>query len=408
MLRVPVEQIQAGMVLARPIASVDRPHRPLLPRNAEIPADAVLHLRNLGIREVWIRSRNLDFLEQSLDGELEERRRQLFGRVRENFESMLRHAEFELDLEDFRSSIVGLFEYLRERPIGGLLLDSLYSFDDYLMSHSTNVGYLSLLAGIRLADYIRSEPGRPESETPTEQPSRDMFNLGLGALLHDVGKMRIAPEILHKPGPLKGEEFAEMKRHTVLGRDMLEGHADPEAVEIPLHHHQRWDGAGYPDQYDAATAERKRALAGREIPVFCRITSMADVYDAATSRRRYSPAKTAVQVLHEMRTSCRGAFDPAVARAFFEIVPPFPVGSMVELSDGRTAVVVDLNPAAPVRPKVLCLDDRSARPRPDGPVSEEIDLAQAEEFEIVAVGGVSVRQFTASQESLPELADAAP
>jgi HD-GYP domain-containing protein (c-di-GMP phosphodiesterase class II) len=397
MLRVPVDQIQAGMVLARPIRSADRPHRPLLPRNAEVPVGAVAQLRRLGVREVWIRSRNLEFLDQAFDHELEERRRQLFARVRANFEAMLRHAEFEIDLDAYQSSILGLFEHLRERPMGVSLLESLHDFDDYLMSHSTNVGYLSLLAGIRLADYIRDERG-----TPPELESRDMFNLGLGALLHDVGKLQIAPEILHKPGPLRGEEFEAMKKHTVLGRDMLAGHADPEAVEVALHHHQRWDGNGYPDRFDARTEAAPRTLSGHEIPVFSRITSMADVYDAATSRRRYSPAKSAVQVLHEMRTSCQGAFDPVVARAFFEIVPPFPVGTTVGLSDGRTAVVVDLNPTAPVRPKVLGFDDRSAALQ-DGAASEEIDLTQAEGLEIVSVGGTCVKAFTASQGSLPEV-----
>jgi len=396
MLRVPVDQTQAGMVLARPISSVDRPHRPLLPRNVEVPLDAVAQLRKLGVREVWIRSRNLDFLEQVFDRELEERRRELYARVRSNFEAMLRHAEFELDLDAYQGVITGLFEFLRERPIGGSLLEQVYAFDDYLMSHSTNVGYLSLLTGIRLADYVRSERG-----TAQEDESRDMFNLGLGALLHDVGKLRIAPEILHKPGPLRGEEFEEMKRHTVLGRDMLAGHADPEAVEIALHHHQRWDGKGYPDRFDDRTDGEPRALAGREIPVFCRITTMADVYDAATSRRRYSPAKTAAQVLHEMRTSfCRGAFDPIVARAFFEIVPPFPVGTTVGLSDGRTAVVVDLNPTAPARPKVLRVNDRSAVPQ-ETAATEEIDLTEAEGIEIVSAAGTSVREYTVSLGSLP-------
>jgi hypothetical protein len=142
-------------------------------------------------------------------------------------------------------------------------------------------------------------------------------------------------------------------------------------------------------------------LAGREIPVFCRITSMADVYDAATSRRRYSRAKPAVQVLHEMRTSCRGAFDPIVARAFFEIVPPFPVGTLVGLSDGRTAVVVDFNCAAPVRPKVLCFDEPEAVPH-NATATEEVDLAEDAGIEIVSVGGVDVRPFTASQTSLPD------
>jgi hypothetical protein len=102
-----------------------------------------------------------------------------------------------------------------------------------------------------------------------------------------------------------------------------------------------------------------------------------------------------------MRTSCRGAFDPVVARAFFEIVPPFPVGSIVGLSDGRKAVVVDLNPTAPVRPKVLCLDERSSTAQA-GAASEEIDLVQADRLEIVEIGGVCIRQFTALQDSLPE------
>jgi hypothetical protein len=139
-------------------------------------------------------------------------------------------------------------------------------------------------------------------------------------------------------------------------------------------------------------------LAGEQIPVFSRIAIMADVYDAATSQRCYSAAKLPVQVLDEMRQSCRGFFDPMVEAAFYRIIPPFPIGQVVTLSNGIEAVTVDFNPDFPVRPKVQCLRTPSGQ-RFQNPGLEEIDLALYTELEITAIDGQDVRPFLASQQS---------
>jgi hypothetical protein len=164
-----------------------------------------------------------------------------------------------------------------------------------------------------------------------------------------------------------------------------------------LNHHQRFSGGGYPSRIDASTGEELPPLSGKQIPIFSRIAAVVDVYDAATSRRCYSEAKLPVQVLHEMRTWCRGHFDPAVEHAFYEIIPAFPIGQLVTLNNGIQAVVVDFNPKFPVRPKVQCLRAASGERFPD-PAQEEIDLAQHADVQIAWVDGIDVRPFTVSQE----------
>jgi hypothetical protein len=139
-------------------------------------------------------------------------------------------------------------------------------------------------------------------------------------------------------------------------------------------------------------------LAGKAIPVFSRIATVCDVYDAATSRRPYSPAKLPVQVLHEMRTWCKGYFDPIPEHAFYQIIPPFPIGQIVELTNGVEAVVVDFQPEHPTRPKVQGLRDPHGQRYRD-PALEEIDLAIYSDLSIVGINGIDVRPYLASQES---------
>ncbi len=155
---------------------------------------------------------------------------------------------------------------------------------------------------------------------------------------------------------------------------------------------------------DRRTGESLPPLSGTQIPVFSRIAIVADVYDAATSNRCYSQAKLPVQVLAEMRTQCQGLFDPVVEAAFYRIVPPFPIGQVVTLSDGVEAAVVEFNPDHPVRPKVRCLRDPNGQPF-DHPSLEEIDLASCAELEIASVDGRDVRPFTAALGSLEMVAE---
>jgi putative nucleotidyltransferase with HDIG domain len=127
-----------------------------------------------------------------------------------------------------------------------------------------------------------------------------------GAVLHDIGKLSVPDEILLKPGPLSDEEFGRMKLHTVVGAEMLEPVQFPwPVVAVVRHHHERWDGRGYPD-----------ALAGTDIPLSARIMAVADVYDALTSDRPYRAAWSSEAARQYVLDGVCRQFDPDVVDAF--------------------------------------------------------------------------------------------
>jgi HD-GYP domain-containing protein (c-di-GMP phosphodiesterase class II) len=393
MLRVAVQNIEPGMILARPIPLPHDPRHFLLQRDVEIPLDLVPRLKKLGVLEVWIRFRDLEFLEGVIDEGLGDQQREVYAVVRKNFEAIMGGAAAELDIHHFQNSISGLFNFLKDSSCGSTMLQKLDSFDNYLMSHSTNVCYLALLVGMKIERYLIDER---QAKNPRE--AKDLRQLGLGCLLHDVGKMRIPLEILNKPGKFTPEEMAIMQQHPTIGFEMLKGQAPPAAAQVVLNHHQRFDGKGYPVRIDRRTGQQLPAMQGRQIPIFSRIATIADVYDAATAQRCYSPAKLPVQVLHELRTWCKGMFDPVVEQAFYEIIPPFPIGQLVKLSNGVEAAVVDFNPRDPVRPKVQGLRSPSGERFAD-PSMEEYDLALYPELSIASINGVDVTPWLASQVS---------
>lgn len=393
MLRVPVHKIESGMVLARPIALPHDPRKFLVQRDREVPVDLIPRLKQLGIFEVWIRQRNLEFLEDVIDEGLGERQREVYMHVRKNFESVMIGSSPELDVTHFQSSISNLFDFLKQSKCGNVLLQKLDAFDNYLMSHSTNVCYMALLLGMKLERYLIGE-----RSVKNARDAKDLQQLGLGCLLHDVGKMKIPAAILNKPGRLTAEEMSIMQLHPVYGHEMVKGRVPGGAAQIVLNHHQRFNGGGYPARVDSVTGEHMPPLAGKQIPIFSRIATVVDVYDAATSQRVYSAAKYPVQALHEMRTYCRGFFDPQVEQAFYQIIPPFPIGQVVTLSNGVEAAVVDFNAKHPVRPKVQGLRAPSGEPYAD-PSLEEIDLALHPDLQIVAIDTVDVRPFLEQQES---------
>jgi len=131
----------------------------------------------------------------------------------------------------------------------------------------------------------------------------------LAGLLHDIGKIGVPEAVLTKKGRLTDEEFDLIKRHPRIGHDILRGIPSLEDV-LPgvLHHHERWDGKGYPT-----------GAAGEEISLFGRILAVADVFDALSSDRAYRRALTREEVLGEIRRSAGSHFDPRVVRAFFEL-----------------------------------------------------------------------------------------
>jgi HD-GYP domain-containing protein (c-di-GMP phosphodiesterase class II) len=386
MLRVRVEDLRPNMRLARPVPLPNNPTRYLLQRDVCVSDDMRRRLTELGIAEVWIRCDELEFLESVVDPELGERQREIYSCIRRNFERFMRIADAKLDFDSFRSSMSNLFDYLKSHSKGIFFLDRVQIFDDYLLTHSTNVGYLSMLLGMKLDWYLIKER---KSLPPGK--AKEVISLGLGCLLHDVGKMKIPKEILDKPGRLTPEEMDEIRKHPSIGYEMVKGEIPLVASQVVLHHHQRWDGKGYPRLTNSQTGELLEPLAGDKIPVFARIATICDVFDAATSKRVYSDAKPSVQVLCEMLRWNAGCFDPVIQEAFYQIIPAFPIGTIVTLTNGFKAAVVDFDPKNPCHPRVKPIY------YPDGetcryPDNREIDLATSD-LCIHYQGDIDVRPY---------------
>ena len=378
------------MRLARPVAMPNNPTRYLVQRDVAVTDALRRRLLEIGVDEVWIRCEELAFLEEVIDPELGERQKEIYGNIRRNFERFSRVADAKLEFESFRSSLSNLFNYLKSTATGILFLDKVQIFDDYLLTHSTNVSYLSLLLGMKLDWYLIKE--RP-SLTPVK--AKEVVSLGLGCLLHDIGKLRISKDILDKPGRLTPEEMEIIRQHPNIGYGMVNGSVPTASAQVVLNHHQRWDGKGYP-ALKQSTGEAMPPLAGDKIHIFARIATICDVFDAATSKRVYSDAKPSVQVLSEMLRYNAGCFDPVVQQAFYEIVPPFPIGTMITLTNGFRAVVVDFDPIHPCQPKVKPIY------YPDGqpcryPDNREIDLSKGLGLQIHFQGEVDVRPFLFDQ-----------
>ncbi len=165
---------------------------------------------------------------------------------------------------------------------------------------------------------------------------------GLAGLLHDVGKALMPLELLNKPGKLSDEEYSLMRTHAQRGHELLlQGQgAPPEALEVALHHHERFDGGGYP-----------HGLAGADIGLFARMGAVCDVYDAITSNRPYKTGWDPAESIAQM-ASWKGHFDEAVFSAFVQSLGIYPTGSLVRLESGLLAVVVEQTPGALMSPKV--------------------------------------------------------
>jgi HD-GYP domain-containing protein (c-di-GMP phosphodiesterase class II) len=221
-----------------------------------------------------------------------------------------------------------------------LALADLSSADGYTFQHSIDVTALGLLIGHRYFTDFGWLDFRGERHY--DQIEERLTTLGLGLLLHDIGKLAIPLGILNKPGKLTPEEWTIMKSHPRAGVDMLDGSRwSPLVKAVVLRHHERWNGTGYPD-----------GKAGLEIHQMARIAAVADVYDAITSERLYAPARPACEGVRAVIEGSGVLFDPEVSDAFCRVVAPFPAGTEVELVDGRTGIVASVPDGALDRPVV--------------------------------------------------------
>jgi HD-GYP domain-containing protein (c-di-GMP phosphodiesterase class II) len=345
---VPTNTLPDGAQLARDVL-VGRPDGiPLLRAGVRITADYRARLLRVGIRAVYIE----DALGAGIHPEpiVTSETRQVATRAVA--------AAFHVSSEAIKAKVllpvetVRLLEDIVSRILadvaasGGaaLALADLAAADAYTFQHSIDVTALGILLGQRLfrergwLDYR----GIRQFHRLEER----LHLLGLGLLLHDVGKLAIPTEVTQKRDPLTTEEWELMRSHPRLGLELLRGDDfSPLVKAIVLRHHERWDGSGYPDG--------KR---GNEIHEMARIAAVADVYDAMTSERLHAPAKPAHEAVRTILEGSGTLFDPDVVEVFSRLVAPYPPGVELRLLDGRRAVVVSVPEEALDRPRVRVID----------------------------------------------------
>jgi HD-GYP domain-containing protein (c-di-GMP phosphodiesterase class II) len=235
---------------------------------------------------------------------------------------------------------------LLDCPEAALALEDLNAFDSYTHRHSVQVTILGLLIARRVwtKDGWRDFRGRTRRDGVEER----LRKLGIGLLVHDVGKIAVPPEILNKPGRLTDAEMTVMRTHPQAGAELLRSAGmSLLGLSVVRDHHERIDGSGYP-----------RGLSGSQVQEFPRIAAIADVYDAVTSARAYKGAAPPHVGVRVIRDGAGTQFCPALVEHFRAVVMPYPVGHEIALPDGRTGVVARVDVAAPDVPTVRVADGR--------------------------------------------------
>lgn len=334
---VPISSVKAGM----------KTGKSLFGRNGELLLNSGVIIQESFIRKIKELGYNGIYIDDDLSEGIEiegvisdELRYRTVHAIRDTFvkiEKSKVESSF-VNIED----ISGLMNMIIKEVMGNkdvlVNMIDLKIFDDYTFYHSVNVAVLSLIVGDSLGLNKTS-----------------LHNLGMAALLHDIGKVFIPKNVLNKPSKLGENEFELIKTHPQKGYQYLR-----EKAVIPAHsyigvyqHHERFDGLGYP-----------AALVGTQISLFARIIAITDVYDALTSRRPYRKAMTPSEAIEYVMGGGGTHFDPQIAVSFTQKIAPYPVGTCVKLSNGLAGIVVENFKDYSLRPKIRIIQNNGIKMEP--------------------------------------------
>lgn len=395
MLRLLTQHARPGMKLALPIHHPRVPDCVLLREGMELDAFSIPHLRDMGIPEVWIEYPGLEHLVKFVDPQLHSEMRELVVRIGLCLDQALL-SPVDMDFYPCKRALISIIRRMAESPQTALWTSEIAGTDTPFSRHCGNVAALSLMMGMKLDFYLVSE--RPRLAAGR---AKDLTSLGIGALFHDIGVLRLPKETVDQYNIARDTSDPMWRKHTSLGYEMVRGTLDPSASTVVLHHHQAFDGSGWPHRQPLKGGTEP--LAGHDIHVLARICAAADLCD-----RLRNPAHTPhsdslthdsvprVKVLHTLlQPEYARLLDPVVRAALFSIMPPYTPGSLVTLSDGTDAVVVDWNPSNPCRPIVEFADTEHAviKPKRHKGKPRRVDLREAKDLMIAAIDGVDIRQW---------------
>jgi len=253
----------------------------------------------------------------------------------------------EVDGTKVKQAVNGCVDSILRNPDASVWLTRIQATHEATAQHSLNVAALSIV--------MAKAAGMTQ---------REMEDVGVCGMLHDVGKTSISAEVMSKEGVFTDEERLEMQKHTRYGRDILLSTKSvmSGAADVAHSHHEREDGTGYP-----------RKLTSESIPVFAKIVAIAEAYDTITTKQTYRAARSPSEALQELYSLRGKQFDEDMVIKFIDAVGIFPPGSIVELVNGEIGIVL-ANTTDKLRPRVIVILDAAKEP-----IRQKIvDLSQME------------------------------
>ncbi|MBC8794940.1 HD-GYP domain-containing protein [Shewanella algae] len=343
LLKLPVTQLGIGMY----VSAIENNGQLAVANAGQIRSrQAITKLSNSGIRFVWVN------VERSSDNCGLKKQRPAFNhhprKTSVNHQLAIGQAKQLLTeakglvrkvlSETFEGKAIEVepFAALADNMIESVMLDSdamkcvsaLRSKDAYLLEHSVNVAFLLITFG----KYLKLD--------------REMLRqLAIGGILHDIGKIKVDNKILHKPGKLTPEEFEHMKLHQAYAIEIMEQAKGLSQVskDVCLMHHEKLDGRGYP-----------RGLKGDALPLHGRMSCIVDIYDALTATRCYKEAMSPAAAFKILLSLTPFHLDESLVYEFIRCIGVYPVGSLVQLSDGRVGIVWESKDRDVLHPIVKC------------------------------------------------------
>jgi HD-GYP domain-containing protein (c-di-GMP phosphodiesterase class II) len=404
MLLCAIDDIQPGMAVAAAVMHPERTETELVKPGFLLDARLIKRLKDFGVDRIWIDHDATADLDKQINIGKSPGHQAMVEALKSSIQDAAKKTISCGDVMNYRQAVMDMVCELMGCPALATLAERMNRGEDgAMLRHGANVAYLSILIGLQMETYIIQQRPKLSAEN-----AKDLTALGIGAMLHDVGKIAEVNKTAQDMNALIEHRLMEdgnweataqdgtpwmsaldaYHNHTLVGYRLLEkANAPASARQIVLNHHQRFDGKGYPEMQHATNGRQEGTQEGEEIHIFSRIVGAADLLDHLLHEAN-EQGKPIIAALSAFRDETFSSWmDPVIRDAVLRTVPPFAVGSHVRLSDGRSAVVIAPNEKQPCRPILRALESDG------GHADEPIALSEHPDLSITHLVGEPVDQY---------------
>lgn len=337
-----INRVKVDEILGRNIYTNDGSI--LLRTGVKLTKQYIQKLKDLGVFYIYVEDDRLEDISVE-----DEKLSDLKAVTMKNMSNIIKNvtAADKKGTKDSLSVVEDLVNYIIEMGDVNKSLYDIQTYDNYTYLHSIDTGIMAVFLGLSM-----------------NLKEDELKELTIGAILHDIGKTQIPKDIITKPGKLTVEEFEEIKKHPIYGKNILEKNfsISTEILKAVEHHHERVDGSGYP-----------HGLTSNGISKYAKIICVCDVYDAVSNDRTYRGKFNPSDAYELILAGCGNAFDAEIVKKFKETFSVFPLGVCLKFSNGVEGYVIKQNKNFPDRPILRVLYEAETRE----PIKfYEIDLLQ--------------------------------